>query len=707
MLEKGCCLNHVYTLIEEIGSGGGGIVYKAYHENLKKYVILKQIKDIAKGVLDRRAEADILKNLRNSYLPQVYDFIEADGETFTVIDYIEGESLDKVLLRKKCFGQQEVLKWARQLANALAYLHSQTPPIIHSDIKPANIMLTPKGDICLIDFNVSLAFQEKAGLAAGISKSYSPPEQYRSYSIYCTMTGIPPADTNRESDRKTEYVPFDGDAPVEQRTSSMNGKRLTEAMIGRGVDERSDIYSLGATLYHLLTGVCPAEDFDKIVPIDSYPSIASEGFIFIIKKMMELDPEKRYQNGSEAERALKEIYKLDSVYQNYKRKHLLGITAIVSLYVLSGGLMVVGVLQMSRESNNLYNSRIEEAGRYIAASDFENAEKIIQEALKQKPERVDAYTKEIQRLYEAARYEECIAYGRESVNSPAFQIRTENDKKNLGDILYIMGNAYYEQKDYDNAINCLERAISYNDSNSNYFLDLGLVFAQSGNVKHAKEILNRSSEYSFPQDAILMLKGELAFTDGNFLEAVQYFQEAMNFSSTDTQRNRCILLCAKAYDQLGPDYLETKIAFLEQWRDLSGIPSGQQIKEKLAEAYAENGEFEKSILLFREVSETGYQTYSNMSNLVILYQQTDQFEQAKVILEQMNEQYPDRYETWKRLAFLEADLQQHKPNKQRDYSKMKEYYEKAAALYQKQDNQDSEMLQLENMLQELQEGNWF
>ena len=69
----------MYTLMEEIGSGGGGIIYKAYHENLKKYVVVKQIKDIAKDVLNSRGEADILKNLRNTYLPQVYDFLEIDG----------------------------------------------------------------------------------------------------------------------------------------------------------------------------------------------------------------------------------------------------------------------------------------------------------------------------------------------------------------------------------------------------------------------------------------------------------------------------------------------------------------------------------------------------------------------------------------------------------------------------------------------------
>ena len=79
MLEKGSVLNQTYCLIEQIGSGGGGIVYKAYHKRLRKYVVVKEIRDCVKGILESRAEVDILKNLAHTYLPQVYDFLEIDG----------------------------------------------------------------------------------------------------------------------------------------------------------------------------------------------------------------------------------------------------------------------------------------------------------------------------------------------------------------------------------------------------------------------------------------------------------------------------------------------------------------------------------------------------------------------------------------------------------------------------------------------------
>ena len=180
-LENGKILNGAYRLMEEIGSGGGGIVYKAYHERLKKYVVIKRIRDHVKGVLESRAEVDILKNLSHTYLPQVFDFLETDGEIYTVIDFIPGVSLEKALEEEGRFDQKEVLKWANQLAQALAYLHSQNPAIVHSDIKPANIMLRPNRDICLIDFNVSLAFDAGMRTSIGVSGGYSPPEQYWNY----------------------------------------------------------------------------------------------------------------------------------------------------------------------------------------------------------------------------------------------------------------------------------------------------------------------------------------------------------------------------------------------------------------------------------------------------------------------------------------------------------------------------------------------
>lgn len=169
----------IYELREEIGSGGGGVIYKAWHTRLQKDVVLKELRQGLSASLEiQRAEADILKNLRHSYLPQLYDFVVDGGRVYTVIDFIPGESFDKLLAGGKRYPQQQVIVWARQLLEALTYLHSQTPPILHSDIKPANIMRMPGGDVCLIDFNISLLLGDDGAAPVGRSHGYASPEQY-------------------------------------------------------------------------------------------------------------------------------------------------------------------------------------------------------------------------------------------------------------------------------------------------------------------------------------------------------------------------------------------------------------------------------------------------------------------------------------------------------------------------------------------------
>ena len=713
MLKVGTCLNHMYTLMEEIGSGGGGIIYKAYHENLKKYVVVKQIKDVAKDVLDSRAEADILKNLRNTYLPQVYDFLEIDGEIFTVIDFIEGESLDKALAREGRFNYREVLKWARQLAEALAYLHSQIPPVIHSDIKPANIMLTPKRDICLIDFNISMAFDKSVRTSAGISEGYSPPEQYHNYSMYCSIAGID-EETGEDTVRRTRYVPQDGarrgqEGQMEQsrQTDSYGGQRITRTLIGRGVDERSDVYSLGATLYHLLTGICPSSNFDEIEPLSKCRVQVSEGFTLIIEKMMELSPENRYKNGAEVLEALTNVYRLDSAYKDYRRKRRITIASLVIVYAAAGAMIAGGAGLMRRERENWYNTTVAQAESLIENGEYAEASSYIEAAIDRIPTRIDAYESEVLRLYESGDYEGCVSYGRNTVNSPEYYVQTENDEESLGNILYIMGNAYYELEEYDNALNCMNMAIEYNADNSAYYRDLGIVLAKTGNSAQAEEILAQAETLGLAQDSIYMIQGEIAYSENRAAEALELFQKALNVTESDSTRRRCISFCVRTYEMLGSDYLDEEIAFLEKWRGTLGASGTMQITESLAEAYARSGDYESSLELFMELQNQGYASYQIMENIAILYQQSDQLDYAEEVLMEMNEQYPDLYRTYKRLAFLEADKQQRKANSERDYTAMKEYYETALALYQEQGEYDAEMEQLANMMQELEAGNWF
>lgn len=202
-----------YEVIDYLQSGSGGMVYKAYHKRLKKEVVLKRIKKKSANMKINRQEVDILKNLNHMYLPQVLDFLSVDGEIFTVISFVPGKSFKELLDEGAHFKKKQLICWGMQLCSALHYLHNQNPPIIHGDIKPANMMLTPQGNICLIDFNISFFMDDS--MVWGYTEGYTSPEQYI--------------------------------VAVDKKSASAIPERSI-------IDEKSDIYSVGATFYHLITG---------------------------------------------------------------------------------------------------------------------------------------------------------------------------------------------------------------------------------------------------------------------------------------------------------------------------------------------------------------------------------------------------------------------------------------------------------------------
>lgn len=320
-----------FEVINKIGSGGGGVVYLANHLRLNKQVVLKaDRRKISTPPELLRREVDVLKDLSHPYIPQVYDFF-AEGEVvYTVMDYVDGESLDRPLKRGERFSQPQVIQWAIQLLQALEYLHSPThgtPPrgYVHSDVKPANLMRRANGDICLIDFNISLALGEDSVI--GASAGYASPEHY----------GL-------------DYS-FSGDtATMKQETQTMDNRTATMTMPGirRKIrpDVRSDIYSTGATLYHLLSGRRPAKDALEVAPLSEMevsPQIAR-----MIAKAMAPNPQDRYQTASEMLWDLEHLRENDIRTIRHKRCVKTTAAALAVTFLLGGLLTFTGLKQMER-----------------------------------------------------------------------------------------------------------------------------------------------------------------------------------------------------------------------------------------------------------------------------------------------------------------------------------------------------------------------
>lgn len=341
-------IDSTYEIIGKLGMGGGGVVYLANHLRLGKRVVLKADKrNIRTRETLLRREVDVLKELRHTYIPQVYDYFIEDGVSYTVMDYVDGESLDKLQKREKTFSQPQVICWAKQLLEALSYLHSPThgdPPrgYVHSDIKPANIMLRPNGDICLIDFNISLAMGIEN--IVGKSEGYSSPEYYGlDYSFSSKNSSsyrTDPVDADKTmllNDDKTELITTDESKSISQSSS------VKKVFVP---DARSDIYSVGATLYHLLSGKKPNKDALSVEPL-SYKEF-SPPLADIISKAMNPNPDLRFASADEMLKAFNDLWKNDPRVRR-KKKQLAVVIPVLSVILATGVTAVfTGMKQMER-----------------------------------------------------------------------------------------------------------------------------------------------------------------------------------------------------------------------------------------------------------------------------------------------------------------------------------------------------------------------
>lgn len=224
-LQPETILHDRYQIIEKLGQGGMGAVYLAWDQSLETRVAVKSNFNPAPESVDQfLKEAQLLAGLRHPNLPRVTDYFVIGKEQFLVMDFIPGDDLGKRLSEEGAQSLEDVLSWAGQLSDALAYMHRQQPPVTHRDIKPANIKLTPDGQVILVDFGIAKVDSVQAHTAtgaAGYTPGYAPPEQYGQgrtgpYSdqfslaatLYALLTRAKPADSIQRVLGKAALLPI-------------------------------------------------------------------------------------------------------------------------------------------------------------------------------------------------------------------------------------------------------------------------------------------------------------------------------------------------------------------------------------------------------------------------------------------------------------------------------------------------------------------
>lgn len=265
-------LNGRYRIISILGQGGMGAVYRAEDVHLRTPIAVKENLFLTSEYSRQfEREATIMARLRHPHLPRVRDFFDSPGQgQYLVMDFIEGEDLRQRIERLGVIPEMDTILIGVAICEAIQYLHTRIPPIIHRDIKPGNIKITPEGEVYLVDFGLAkMVFGNQATTtgARAMTPGYSPPEQY--------------------------------------------GTARTDA--------RSDIYSLGATLYAAITGKIPEDGLTRatekasLTPIRRHIPRVNPELAEIIERALEIDPEDRYQSGEEMRHDLLEAGEMSNL----------------------------------------------------------------------------------------------------------------------------------------------------------------------------------------------------------------------------------------------------------------------------------------------------------------------------------------------------------------------------------------------------------
>jgi serine/threonine-protein kinase len=640
-----------YKITETIGSGGMGTVYLAESVSLGTKWAVKAVEKKRGGNFDLLAEPNILKKLNHPALPRIMDIEQDDEYLYIIEDYIEGTPLDKQLNLRKRFDEATVIEWCKQLCGVLTYLHGQSPnPVIYRDMKPSNIIVSADNVVRVIDFGIAREFKTDSGSDTSYmgTRGYAAPEQY--------------------------------------------GTSQTDA--------RTDIYALGATAYHLLTGVSPNEPPYEFLPLRQTDRRFSEGIEFIVGKCVQNDPKDRYQSAGDLLYDLENIYAFNSYY---KRKKRLGKLLLAFKFALLAGfscLLAFSLNLMGEERAEKYAALVDEGRRALNLYQFEAAADEFNAAIETDDGLFDAYYGMAQIQWKQGNFEACAAYlDRLAVSSP--------DVREDATFNYLMGVAYFDAANYERAAPYLETASDLRAETA-YLRDFAVCLAKLGELDRADAVLRTLVAGGAPDDVAEYVRGEIGLTREDFADAVADFTHVKDITDDEILKKKAYLALSDLYKTLrhtDKKALSEQIAVLEEAARELGIEDDAVLTETMAEAYYTAQNYRRASEKFQKLLEIGYERAYIYRNLAIIEQQQRNFSGAEQYLYKMQEKYPDDYRCYLQLAYLYAETEGEKPQDARDYRAVVENYE-TACKFAPQGERTADVMPLANLIGELRAKGW-
>lgn len=448
MLEIGSVIDGKYKILNVVGKGGMSVVYLAMNERANKQWAIKEVRkdgmqsfEVVKQNLV--AETDLLKKLNHPHLPSIIDVIDCDDTFLIVMDYIEGNPLSKALETSGAQNQDDVIEWAKQLCDVLGYLHSRKPPIIYRDMKPSNVMLKPDGNVMLIDFGTAREFKYSsvADTTCLGTQGYAAPEQF-------------------------------------------GGHGQTDA--------RTDIYCLGATMYHLVTGHNPATPPYEMYPIRQWNPMLSSGLEEIILKCTQRNPEDRYQSCAELLYALDHYKDLDienKKVQSFKWKTFLA-SFIMTIVMLVGTIGFSAGLTV--QTSSTYESYIANGDSAVSQ---DAVEKYYLDAINVDPANPLAYQKLLERCTSDSKLSE-DEYNtiKDAIYEHEDELKSKYPSEYADNVAYKLGQALYFSYVPSSQKSESENFSMAGITVSQRWLDIAQKMGSTEQIKHRAELLSSMSK---------------------------------------------------------------------------------------------------------------------------------------------------------------------------------------------------------------------